>query len=315
MTPTRGGGTRPAAPADDTRKGLLVDTAHPEYGPDGLPAALPAGVGLTALRTARHRGAENRRPDRLFEDRVAQALAEALGGPPGPAGLPEGRPVDRTRVQDFVALRTRFFDEELSAASTRCRQVVLLGSGLDSRAFRLDWARGTEVYEVDRSDVLRFKHSIVARAGERPRCARVEVGADLRGDWPGALRAAGFNPWRPTVWGAEELLPYLSRAENDRLLTGITAMSAAGSRLVVDHFDGALRRSAGFTAVAEELRAVGLGWRSTLDFPDGWLGPHGWTFGLTDPAELALRSGREASGLFGQGTGCDGRVWLISAAR
>nr|WP_239085237.1 SAM-dependent methyltransferase [Streptomyces halstedii] len=309
MTPERGGGSRPAAPADDTRRGLLVDTAHPGYGPDGLPAALPAGVGLTALRTARHRGAENRRPDRLFEDRVAQALAEALGGPP------EGRPVDGTRVQDFVALRTRFFDEELSAASTRCRQVVLLGSGLDSRAFRLDWARGTEVYEVDRSDVLRFKHSIVARAGERPRCARVEVGADLRGDWPGALRAAGFNPWRPTVWGAEELLPYLSRAENDRLLTGITAMSAAGSRLVVDHFDGALGRSAGFTAVAEELRAVGLGWRSTLDFPDGWLGPHGWTFGLTDPAELALRSGREASGLFGQGTGCDGRVWLISAAR
>lgn len=309
MTPERGGGTRPAAPADDTRRGLLVDTAHPEYGPDGLPAALPAGVGLTALRTARHRGAENRRPDRLFEDRVAQVLAEALGGPP------EGRPVDGTRVQDFVALRTRFFDEELSAASTRCRQVVLLGSGLDSRAFRLDWARGTEVYEVDRSDVLRFKHSIVARAGERPRCARVEVGADLRGDWPGALRAAGFHPWRPTVWGAEELLPYLSRAENDRLLTGITAMSAAGSRLVVDHFDGALGRSAGFTAVAEELRAVGLGWRSTLDFPDGWLGPHGWTFGLTDPAELALRSGREASGLFGQGTGCDGRVWLISAAR
>ncbi|MET8183945.1 SAM-dependent methyltransferase [Streptomyces sp. NPDC005336] len=277
---------------------------------------LPTGVGLTALCTARERGAENHRPDRLFEDRVAQVLTEVLGAAPRTTGLPDGHPPkDRAFAVDFVALRTRFFDDELRAASARCRQVVLLGSGLDSRAFRLDWARDTVVYELDRSDVLLFKHGIVARAGQEPRCTRVEVGADLRGDWPGALRAAGFNPWRPTVWGVEELLPYLNRAENDRLLSGITAMSAGGSHLVADHFDGALRRSVTFSAMTEVRCAVGAAWRSTLEVPDGWLAPHGWTCGLTDPTELAHRSGRELPDLFTPRAEGDGHLWLMSAVR
>ncbi|GGW41957.1 S-adenosyl-L-methionine-dependent methyltransferase [Streptomyces lucensis JCM 4490] len=295
---------------------MLVEATHPTRGRRAAVPGLPAGVGLTALCTARERGAENRRPDRLFEDRVAQTLTEVIDRSPRAAGRTEGPAVaDRASMRDFVALRTRFFDEELRAASERCRQVVLLGSGLDSRVYRLDWARGTEVYELDRGDVLRFKHGIVARTGEPPRCACVEVGADLRGDWPGALRAAGFHPWRPTVWCAEELLPYLSRAENDRLLSGITAMSAAGSRLVVDHFDRALRGSGRLAPATEVLRAVGAHWRSTLEVPDAWLAPHGWSFGLTDPAELARRSGREVPGLLGAHAGGDGHMWLISAVR
>nr|AVR52587.1 SAM-dependent methyltransferase [Streptomyces sp. FXJ1.235] len=277
---------------------------------------LPTGVGLTALCTASERGAENRRPDRLFEDPIARVLTEVISGSPRASGLPGGRPPgDRALVRDVVALRTRFFDDELRAASARCRQVVLLGSGLDARAYRLDWARDTVVYELDRCDVLRFKHAMVARAGRQARCARVEVGADLRGDWPGALRAAGFNPWRPTVWGAEELLPYLSRAENDRVLSGITAMSAAGSRLVADHFGGALQGSVSFSAMTEVRCAVGAAWRSTLEVPEGWLAPHGWTCGPTDPTELAHRSGRRLPDLFSPRAEGGGRLWLMSAVR
>ncbi|WP_329172203.1 SAM-dependent methyltransferase [Streptomyces sp. NBC_01477] len=293
-----------------------MDTVHITSGREVPVPTLPAGVGLTALCTAGERGTESRRPDRLFEDRVAQLLTEVIGESPRTAGLPGGRLLrGRAFMRDVVALRTRFFDDELRVASAYCRQVVLLGSGLDSRAFRLDWAPGTEVYELDRGDVLRFKHSILARAGEQPRCARVAVSADLRGDWPGALRAAGFNPWRPTAWCVEELLPYLSRAENDRLLSSITAMSAAGSHLVADHFDTALQRSVSFSATARVLRAVGAAWRSTLEAPDGWLAPYGWSCALTDPAELAHRSGRAVPGLCGPRTGGDGHMWLISAAR
>jgi methyltransferase (TIGR00027 family) len=186
---------------------------------------------------------------------------------------------------------------------------------LDSRPLRLDWGRDTVVYELDRSDVLRFKHDIVAKAGHEPRCTQVAVGADLRGDWPGALRAAGFNPWRPTVWGVEELLPYLSRAENDRVLSGITAMSAAGSYLVADHFDRALQRSVHFSAMTEVRGAVGAAWLSTLEVPDGWLAPHGWTCGLTDPTELAHRSGRKLPDLFTPHAERDGHLWLMSAVR
>ncbi|MFE5597721.1 SAM-dependent methyltransferase [Streptomyces coelicoflavus] len=292
-----------------------MDALRSESGRRVRAGGLPRGVGLTALCTARERGAENRRPDRLFEDRVAQVLTEAVDAPPCTTS-PDGRLLgDGACLRDFVALRTRFFDDELRSASARCRQVVLLGSGLDARAFRLDWARDTVVYEVDHSDVLRFKHGIVARAGQRPRCTRVEVGADLRGDWSGALRAAGFHPWRPAVWCAEELLPYLSSTENDRVLSAITAMSPAGSHLVADHFDRALQRSAHFSVLTEVRCAVGAAWRSTLEVPDRWLAPQGWTCGLTNPTELADRSGRRLPELFPRHAEGQGHLWLMSADR
>ncbi len=35
--------------------------------------------------------------------------------------------------------------------------MVILASGLDSRAYRLPWAKGTVVYEVDQPAVIEFK--------------------------------------------------------------------------------------------------------------------------------------------------------------
>ncbi|MEU6756608.1 SAM-dependent methyltransferase [Streptomyces sp. NPDC046685] len=290
---------------------MRVDDVPPGRGREVPGPVTGAGL-LAALCAARERSAESRRADRLFEDRIAHLATELVGGPPR---TPRGPAERSSAMSELVALRTRFFDDELRAASGQCRQVVLLGAGLDSRAFRLDWPHGTEVYELDRGDVLRFKRGVVARAGQEPRCTRVEVAADLRGDWPGALRAAGFNPWRPTAWAAEGLLPLLSRTENDQLLSGITAMSAAAGRLVADHFDSALREALERTAMTEVLRAVGASWNSTLEAPQEWLAPHGWAFGLTDPRELARRSGREISGVLGPRAQSAGHLWLLSAVR
>ena len=59
---------------------------------------------------------------------------------------------------------------------------------------------------------------------------------DLRDDWPAALRRAGFDADRPTVWVAEGLLAFLPPEAQDRLLDNITELSAPGSRLVVEIF-------------------------------------------------------------------------------
>ncbi|MBZ6172055.1 MULTISPECIES: SAM-dependent methyltransferase [Streptomyces] len=278
---------------------------------------LPAGVGLTALSMAFERCAESRRPDRLFEDRFAVVLTEHVKGTLRMMGTPGGGVAGDTWafLREFVALRTRFFDDTMLTASLDCPQVVLLGAGMDSRAYRLAWPAGREVYEVDRGDVLRFKDGIAARMGDEPRCGHTQVEADIRGDWPGALRAAGFDPWRPTVWSAEGLLPYLSAAENNHLLSRITAMSANGSRLVADHFDRALELSAEFTEMAEVLCAAGASWRSTLDDPESWLGRHGWTCRTTDPAALGRLAGRELSPLFHPDSTGGGHMWLVSAGR
>jgi methyltransferase (TIGR00027 family) len=65
---------------------------------------------------------------------------------------------------------------------------------------------------------------------------RRAVGVDLRRDWLTALRRVGFDSTQPTVWIAETLLiGFLPRDGQSRLLDGITAVSAPGSRFAGDH--------------------------------------------------------------------------------
>jgi hypothetical protein len=52
------------------------------------------------------------------------------------------------------------------------RQVVLVGAGLDGRAYRLRWRAGSVLFELDSPSVLAFKHAVAARAG-RAWAARV----------------------------------------------------------------------------------------------------------------------------------------------
>ena len=53
-------------------------------------------------------------------------------------------------MTDVMAVRTRFFDDFfLDATDAGVRQAVILASGLDSRAYRLQWPEGTVVYEID----------------------------------------------------------------------------------------------------------------------------------------------------------------------
>jgi methyltransferase (TIGR00027 family) len=68
----------------------------------------------------------------------------------------------------------------------------------------------------------------------RPNRCPAPVPVDLADDWPAALRAAGFDPSRPTARAAEGLTVYLTRAEADLLMTRVHDLSAPGSRLHVE---------------------------------------------------------------------------------
>ena len=71
--------------------------------------------------------------------------------------------------RDYQAVRTHFFDEYFHAAMRAgIRQVVILASGLDSRAYRLDWPAGTTVFEIDQPKVLEYKTSTLDGARRRP---------------------------------------------------------------------------------------------------------------------------------------------------
>ncbi|WP_344313146.1 SAM-dependent methyltransferase [Fodinicola feengrottensis] len=266
-----------------------------------------ADVSWTALGVAVGRAAEDARPDPLFHDPLAAAfVAAGEAHAPFPSGAAADSPDIWQQMQvlmgEYVSVRTKFFDDYLLAATAAgCRQVVLVAAGLDARAYRLDFPAGVRVFELDMPPVLRFKQQVIDEVGAQPRGERIVVATDLREDWPTALQAAGLDPAVPTAWLAEGLIPYLSPADNDRLISGITGLSAPGSHLSVEYID------ADFAKVPDLMRDVDpemTNWFADLwkggvgNDPVSWLADHEWLARTADPAELSRRHHRDLAPLF-----------------
>jgi methyltransferase (TIGR00027 family) len=288
---------------------------------------LPEGVGLTALITAYARAQESRRAEPLFTDPLAAVFVAEAAGDPGVAGaaLPRLGPAREDgasplwdSLYGYFTGRTPFYDRFVSGAvATGRRQVVLLGAGLDVRAFRLQLDPGTTVYEVDTRAVLHFKAGVLGRHAAECGVNRVPVEADLRDDWPAALQAAGFDRWQPTAWLAEGLLMYLAPAEADVLLSAITTCSAPGSVLAAEYLNRRTRlddlplHSDDERAVAELFVTADRGGPAAE--PERWLGARGWLGHQRDfTTELAIL-GRLVPALFDPGKPDPLRLWLFTA--
>ena len=163
-------------------------------------------------------------------------FARLAGGELQPRDIDDDAVPGLQQMADAMAVRTRYFDYFFThAAGAGARQAVILASGLDSRAYRLRWPAGTTVFEIDQPEVIEFKTATLTNLGATPTADRREVAADLRQDWPATLRQTGFDADRPTAWIAEGLLHYLAPDATQRLLDNITALSAEGSWLALDH--------------------------------------------------------------------------------
>lgn len=288
-------------------------------------------MGWTAFTTARGRAQESLRADRLFDDPLAGVFLEeaiAAQARDGAEGI-RVRPVHRegiSRLADifgyYFMIRTPFYDERVvRAVGTGCGQVVLLGAGLDSRAFRLGLPADITVFEVDQGPVLEFKDAVLAKHDAVPTCRRVPVVADLRAGWPQVLAAAGFDAAVPAIWVAEGLLPYLPAADCDRLLDMAANMSSPGSRIASEYF---LRPPVESDAVDDSSSAQDKQtWRSVLSMfstgpvaasPAAWLSAHGWVAGqVSSVTGEGQARGRPAPEAFARPGGME--VWLFDATR
>ena len=209
---------------------------------------LASSVGATATMVAAGRAVASQDSRGLIDDPFAAPLVRAVGLDfftkmvDGELDLASIAPDSAPRAQamiDGMAVRTRFFDDYfLTAGGAGIRQAVILASGLDSRAYRLNWPTGTVVYEIDQPKVIEFKTTTLAELGAEPTAVRRTVAIDLREDWPAALSAAGFDPSAPTAWCAEGLLIYLPPEAQDRLFDTITSLSAPGSRIATEYVPG-----------------------------------------------------------------------------
>lgn len=274
---------------------------------------LASSVGATATLVAAARAAASSEVQPLITDPYAEPLVRAVGVDfftrmaGGDLPAPDSQTaMGVTRMTDNMAVRTKFFDEFfLRAASAGVRQAVILASGLDSRAYRLNWPAGMTVFEIDQPDVIAFKTATLADLGATPTCERRPVAIDLRDDWAAALQEAGFDPSAPTAWSAEGLLGYLPPDAQDRLLDTVTALSAPGSRVAIDcappSDPGAEEES------RERMKTVSEHWREQgfdLDFSElvylgerneagDYLNGHGWLVRSTSVNHLLSASGRD----------------------
>jgi len=253
-------------------KGLFVTEVKVPKLPIGIP------VGNTALWIAAIRATETENPNPRFRDPYARLLA-------GPEGFQifdiaigslwymiSREKMKQIQVDSFT-LRTLHFDNLiLNAAKEGIDQIVIVASGCDTRAWRLDWRQKVTVFEMDYEEVLKWKMEKLHSVNAIVTCGKHEtVGCDLvKENWEQLLMQKGFDQKKPAVFILEGLLMYLSREENLKLLSRLSAISAPGSLVSAD-------------AVTTK----------TLPYSNATLNKLGCPakFGLENPGELLTSSG------------------------
>jgi methyltransferase (TIGR00027 family) len=268
---------------------------------------LATSVGATATMVAAGRARATR--SALIDDPFAEPLVRAVGVDfftRWAQGELDSEDVDvpgaawgMQRMTDMLAARTRHIDAFFAATATGgVHQVVILAAGLDARGYRLPWAPGTTIFEIDQPQVIEFKTATITGLGAEPTADVRAVAIDLRHDWPTALRQAGFDPGRPAAWAAEGLLGFLPPEAQDRLLDSITALSADGSQLVAEIFLNSSPNLQALNGATQKWREQGLDVElENLGFPGerndaaNYLQERGWRVSRTPVNQLLADTG------------------------
>jgi methyltransferase (TIGR00027 family) len=170
--------------------------------------------------------------------------------------------------------RTRYIDDACQVALVKgCQQVVILGAGFDARAYRLPEMRTIRVFEVDHPATLTAKQSDLAHILNAMPAHVTFVAVDLKThQLDEALRSAGFDPQRCTLFLWEGVTNYLSADAVDATFR-VVRETAPGSRIIFTYVHRDVlahpETFVGTDHLTETLRQVG----------------EAWTFGF-DPVEL-----------------------------
>jgi methyltransferase (TIGR00027 family) len=252
--------------------------------PPELNQARRASRSAALVAACRMLAAEQSPDERLIDDPFARlvvddaAIAAARADPP---------------LQNVIRLRTRYVDDAVKAFvlahAGDAPQVLLLGAGLDARAFRMHVE--ASFFEVDFPATLQLKEQ--ALAGAQPTSRRTLVPVDLAASsFVEPLVAAGYDPTRPTIVVWEGVVNYLDAATAESVVEQIERVVAAGSQLVADYVEMAWFKGASFerstAAIAERLRAGGEPLRAGLPDVHGTLDRHGFDV-IDDEATEELR--------------------------
>jgi methyltransferase (TIGR00027 family) len=197
----------------------------------------------TAEQNALFRALESSRPrhQRVCDDPLARhflswpfTLVMGIAAIPGVATFLCSY-IDRRwpGVRSSVVARTRLIDDLITAAlDDDIEQVVILGAGFDSRAYRLSRLAAIDIFEVDHPDTQVAKQDALKRVlPSAPRHVRF-VAVDFKhNDLVSAMSDAGYRDSKRTFVLWEGVTNYLSAEAVDSTLEWCSTAST-GSRLL-----------------------------------------------------------------------------------
>ena len=144
----------------------------------------------------------------------------------------------RRRMRIFIAARTRFAEDALAAAVERgvC-QLVVLGAGLDTCAYRSAWGERLRIFEVDHPATQAWKRRRLEEAAiPIPKSVTFAPIDFERQTLPEGLAAAGFDSSQQTFFTWLGVVPYLTEEAVWSTL-GFIANLPNGAHVVFDYSD------------------------------------------------------------------------------
>jgi methyltransferase (TIGR00027 family) len=138
----------------------------------------------------------------------------------------------------FIAARTRFAEDALTEAVERgVRQVVVLGAGLDTYAYRSALGDRLHVFEVDHPATQEWKRRCLEHAAISIPSSLTFAPIDFERETLGeGLAAAGFDPSQQTFFTWLGVVPYLTEEAVWSTLRFIASLPN-GAHVVFDYSD------------------------------------------------------------------------------
>jgi methyltransferase (TIGR00027 family) len=177
----------------------------------------------------------------------------------------------RQRLRWFIAIRSRIAEDALAAALRHgVRQLVVLGAGLDTYAYRAPSSQALRIFEVDHPATQAWKRERLAEADIPPPAALTFVPVDFeRETLADGLAAAGFDSTQQTFFTWLGVVPYLTDEAIFSTLSFIAGLPG-GAHVVFDYVNPTSSviepaRRAAHEALAARVAAAGESIRNHFD--------------------------------------------------
>jgi methyltransferase (TIGR00027 family) len=169
----------------------------------------------------------------------------------------------RRRLRLFIAMRTRFAEDAMGAAiAGGVRQVVILGAGLDTYAYRSAPVTGLRIFEVDHPATQAWKRRCLDNAGITIPARLTFAPVDLQCETlDRGLESTDFDRLQPAIFSWLGVVPYLTRDAVFATLGEIASLP--GGAVVVFDYSNPLAEQASDPRACERealaARVAGLG--------------------------------------------------------